>query len=185
MTMILSRPCGEPSARADCRKLIVRSFPLSRSTEAFSRVRIDSLLRDVGWPLTDSVSIHFEFALPGGTRADYVLCYRRGRPLAVLEAKRTSIDPVNGRKQAPQPKYLILSKTLSPSKTLGICGRASTSTPHQRRHRILTFGKARRHPPTSADTKAPFAGAFGVFSCAHSSAMSARRMVHGCAVRAR
>lgn len=43
--------------------------------------------------------MHFEYALPDGTRADYVLSDRRGRPLAVLEAKRTSVDPVAGRKQ--------------------------------------------------------------------------------------
>jgi type I restriction enzyme R subunit len=73
---------------------------LTHSTEAFSRVRIDGLLRDVGWSLTDGTSVHFEYTLPSGTRADYVLCDRRGRPLAVLEAKRTSIDPVAGRKQA-------------------------------------------------------------------------------------
>lgn len=73
---------------------------MSRATEAFSRVRIDRLLSDVGWPLTDGTSVHFEYALPDGTRADYVLCDRRGRPLATLEAKRTSVDPVAGRRQA-------------------------------------------------------------------------------------
>ena len=38
--------------------------------------------------------------MAGGTRADYALCDRRGRPLAVLEAKRTSVNLVAGRKQA-------------------------------------------------------------------------------------
>ena len=56
-------------------------------------------MRDVGWKIPDGVSVHFEYTLPDGTRADYVLCDRRGRPLAVLEAKRTRVDPVAGRKQ--------------------------------------------------------------------------------------
>ncbi len=76
------------------------------ASEAFSRVKIDALLRDVGWNLTDGVSVLFEHTLPDGSRADYVLCDRAGRPLAVLEAKRASIDPITaegeGRHYAEQ-----------------------------------------------------------------------------------
>ncbi|MXW85220.1 MAG: hypothetical protein F4103_12155 [Boseongicola sp. SB0673_bin_14] len=36
----------------------------------------------------------FEHALPDGTQADYVHCDRQGRPMAALEAKWPSIDPV-------------------------------------------------------------------------------------------
>jgi type I restriction enzyme, R subunit len=69
------------------------------TTEAFSRVKIDAQLRDVGWPIEDGRSVRYEHALPNGERADYVLCDRRGRPLAVLEAKRTSRSPIDGERQ--------------------------------------------------------------------------------------
>ena len=65
---------------------------MSGTTEAFARVRIDALLRDAGWNLADGSSVLFEHALPDGTKADYVLCDRQGRPMAALEAKRASID---------------------------------------------------------------------------------------------
>jgi type I restriction enzyme R subunit len=68
-------------------------------TEAFSRAKIDALLADVGWNLTDGKSVHFEYRLPDGTRADYVLCDRRGHPVAVIEAKRASINPIAAQDQ--------------------------------------------------------------------------------------
>lgn len=61
--------------------------------EAFSRVLIDDRLRDAGWRLDDGVSVRYEYHLPDGTFADYVLCDRNGRSLAVVEAKRTSRSP--------------------------------------------------------------------------------------------
>ena len=72
---------------------------VTRTTEAFSRVKIDALLKDVEWNLTDGVSILFEYTLADGTQADYVLCDRRGRPMAALEAKRASIDPITAQDQ--------------------------------------------------------------------------------------
>jgi type I restriction enzyme R subunit len=68
-----------------------------KSTEAFARAKIDAQLQDAGWPLTDGQSVQFEYTLSDGTRADYVLCDRAGRPLAVLEAKRASIDPITAQ----------------------------------------------------------------------------------------
>jgi type I restriction enzyme R subunit len=59
-------------------------------SEAFSRVAIDQQLRDVGWPLSDGRSVIFEYPLPDGSRADYVLCAARGEAIAVVEAKRAS-----------------------------------------------------------------------------------------------
>lgn len=56
--------------------------------EAFSRVVIDALLKDVGWSLTDGISVRYEVPMSDGTRADYVLCDRHGRSMAVIEAKR-------------------------------------------------------------------------------------------------
>ena len=72
---------------------------MSGTTEAFARVRIDALLDDAGWNLTDGSSVLFEHALPDGGRADYVLCDRQGRPMAALEAKRASTDPVTAQDQ--------------------------------------------------------------------------------------
>jgi type I site-specific restriction endonuclease len=69
-------------------------------TEAFSRVMVDALLRDVGWNLTDGRSVRFEYLLPDGTKADYVLSDRFGRAMAVIEAKRTSVDPRHAEGQA-------------------------------------------------------------------------------------
>ena len=57
--------------------------------EAFARVKIDQLLKDADWALTDGVSVHFEYPLDDGGRADYALFDRQGRALAVLEAKST------------------------------------------------------------------------------------------------
>ena len=69
------------------------------TTEAFSRVRIDALLADAGWNLSDGVSVLFEHALGDGSRADYVLCDRSGHPMAVVEAKRASVDPITAQDQ--------------------------------------------------------------------------------------
>ena len=69
------------------------------TTEAFARVKIDALLKDAGWNLTDGSSVLFEHALPDGTQADYVLCDRQGQPMAALEAKRASTDPITAQDQ--------------------------------------------------------------------------------------
>lgn len=67
--------------------------------EPFARVKIDQLLKDVGWKLADGNSVAFEYVLEDGGRADYVLFDRNGRALAVLEAKRSSISPAQGEAQ--------------------------------------------------------------------------------------
>ena len=72
---------------------------MARTTEAFSRVQIDALLTDAGWNLTDGTSVQFEYALSDGSRADYVLCDRAGRPMAVVEAKRASAEPIAAQDQ--------------------------------------------------------------------------------------
>ncbi|MGH7057226.1 MAG: hypothetical protein ACREFZ_04990 [Acetobacteraceae bacterium] len=61
---------------------------------ASSRIVIDAELRHVKWNLTDGRSVRFEHVLPDGTKADYVLCHRYGRSLAVVEAKRMARDPL-------------------------------------------------------------------------------------------
>jgi len=70
------------------------------ANEAFSRVVIDALLQDVGWNLTDGQSVRYEYPLHDGTRADYVLSDRNGRALAVVEAKRFSVNPADAAAQA-------------------------------------------------------------------------------------
>ena len=72
---------------------------MNGTTEAFSRVKIDALLKDAGWNLTDGVSILFEHALPDGSRVDYALCDRSGRPVAAVEAKRASVNPLEAQAQ--------------------------------------------------------------------------------------
>ncbi len=68
--------------------------------EAFSRTLIDAQLGDVGWKISDGVSAHFEYPLSDGTKADYLLCDRDGRGLAVVEAKRSSIHAPTAADQA-------------------------------------------------------------------------------------
>ena len=74
---------------------------MSGTSEAFARVKIDALLKDAGWDVADGTSVLFEHTLPDGTRSDYVLCNRAGRPMAALEAKHAGIDPVTAHSQAP------------------------------------------------------------------------------------
>jgi type I restriction enzyme, R subunit len=76
------------------------------NNEAFSRVVIDSRLKDAGWDMTDGTSVRYEYFLPDGTKADYVLSDRNGRAMAVVEAKRAAKNlqeaATQGRKYAEQ-----------------------------------------------------------------------------------
>lgn len=68
--------------------------------EARARVLIDSQLAALGWDTQDQNAVRYEVVLPDGTRADYVLCDRHGRSIAVIEAKRFSISPGDAAAQA-------------------------------------------------------------------------------------
>lgn len=70
------------------------------TNEAFSRVLIDAMLIAQGWNVADPNAVRFEVVMPDSTRADYVLCDRNGRSLAVIEAKRYSVNPVDAAEQA-------------------------------------------------------------------------------------
>ncbi len=70
------------------------------TNEAFSRVKIDAQLKDQGWETQNPNAVRFEYLLSDGTKADYVLCDRNGRSLAVVEAKRSSINPADAAGQA-------------------------------------------------------------------------------------
>jgi type I restriction enzyme R subunit len=61
---------------------------MNQSNEAFSRVVIDAQLKDQGWNVHDQNSVRYEYVLADRSRADYVLCDRHGRSMAVIEAKR-------------------------------------------------------------------------------------------------
>lgn len=70
------------------------------TNEAFSRVKIDAQLKDQGWEILNPNAVRFEYVLPDGTKADYVLCDRHGRALAVVEAKKAAINPAEAEAQA-------------------------------------------------------------------------------------
>src|SRR5258708_18088557 len=70
------------------------------TNEAFSRVKIDVQLKDQGWETQNPNAVRFEYMLRDGTKADYVLCDRNGRSLAVVEAKRASVNPADAAVQA-------------------------------------------------------------------------------------
>src|SRR3990170_1435102 len=94
------------------------------TTEAQTRKElIDSKLRQAGWDVNNLTQVVPEFdisvSLPeevvekpltpyaGHQYSDYVLLGRDGKPLAVVEAKKTSKDPAIGREQAKQYCYNI------------------------------------------------------------------------------
>ena len=92
-------------------------------TEAQTRQDIiDVQLRAAGWNIDDKTQVIEEFdikvELPGGVKeprtqyeghqfSDYVLLGKNGKPLAVVEAKKTSRDAALGREQAKQYCYNI------------------------------------------------------------------------------
>jgi len=83
---------------------------------------IDKQLAEAGWNVNDRTMVSLEFDinvdLPYGVQepqtpyqghqfSDYVLHGKDGRVLAVVEAKKTSVDPAIGREQAKQYCYNI------------------------------------------------------------------------------
>lgn len=68
-------------------------------SEADARIVIDRLLREAGWDIEDKSIVSTEEASADG-RADYVLKNQRTQPLAVVEAKRFSVDPYSAKPQA-------------------------------------------------------------------------------------
>jgi len=67
--------------------------------ESDTRMIIDRKLREAGWDIEDKNQVTTEELTREG-RADYILKDRRGRPLAVIEAKRFLINPQIGKQQA-------------------------------------------------------------------------------------
>jgi type I restriction enzyme R subunit len=69
------------------------------SRESDARIIIDRKLREAGWNIEDKNQVSTEEQSKKG-RADYLLKDGRGKPLAVIEAKRFSVDPESGKQQA-------------------------------------------------------------------------------------
>ena len=70
---------------------------MARETDA--RMVIDHLLGKAGWDIFDKSQVSTEEPAADG-RADYLLKNTRSQPLAVLEAKRFSIDPYSAKEKA-------------------------------------------------------------------------------------
>lgn len=80
---------------------------------------IDQRLKQAGWNVTDRTQVIEEFDIhltvveepatryAGHQYSDYVLLGKDGKPLAVVEAKKTSVDAALGREQAKQYCYNI------------------------------------------------------------------------------
>lgn len=70
-----------------------------RETDA--RILIDRLLREAGWDIEDKNQVSTE-EVAGKGRADYLLYDRRGRAIAIIEAKRFAVDPILAKQQAEE-----------------------------------------------------------------------------------
>src|SRR3989338_4152954 len=69
------------------------------ATEADARMIIDQLLKDAGWDIFNKAQVSTEESSADG-RADYLLKNTRTQPLAIIEAKRFSVDPYSAKAQA-------------------------------------------------------------------------------------
>ena len=90
----------------------VELLPTDISEAETRRMYIDLMLREAGWQILDTDGMIqpskacIEVELQGMPNshdvgyADYVLFGSNGKPLAVIEAKRTSVSPVKGKHQA-------------------------------------------------------------------------------------
>lgn len=70
------------------------------SSEADARIVIDDLLRQAGWDPSDKSQVLAEHHVADVGRVDYLLLSRNGRPLAIIEAKKTAIEPYTAKQQA-------------------------------------------------------------------------------------
>lgn len=64
------------------------------------------MLRQASWDPADKAQVITEHAITGVGRADYMLLDQNGRPLAVVEAKRSAVQPYVAKQQAlPYAKH--------------------------------------------------------------------------------
>lgn len=86
--------------------------PMAFDEEETRRYIIDQMLADEGWNVGNGMTstaevikeaaIKYQLGSSGEGKADYVLEDDNGKPLGVIEAKKTAVDPHLGRKQAEQ-----------------------------------------------------------------------------------
>ena len=92
------------TARREVQQPSYTPKPLDLSEYKTRKLYIDAMLADAGW--TEGKNWVNEVELPGMPNksevgyADYVLYDDAHRPLALIEAKRTCVDPAKGRQQA-------------------------------------------------------------------------------------
>ena len=95
---------AELTARREAQQPSYTPKPLDLSEYKTRKLYIDAMLADAGW--TEGKNWVNEVELPGMPNksevgyADYVLYDDAHRPLALIEAKRTCVDPAKGRQQA-------------------------------------------------------------------------------------
>lgn len=95
---------AELTARREAQQESYVPKPLDLSEYQTRKLYIDAMLTDAGW--TEGKDWVNEVELPGMPNksevgyADYVLYDDTHRPLAVIEAKKTCVDPAKGRQQA-------------------------------------------------------------------------------------
>lgn len=70
------------------------------STEADARIKVDNLLRQAWWDPADKSQVLTEYSSNNNIRVDYLLLQQNGRPLAIIEAKRSAIEPYTAKQQA-------------------------------------------------------------------------------------
>ena len=95
---------AELTARREEQEQTYVPKPLDLSEYDTRKLYIDAMLLDAGWTRgqdwLDEVELHGMPNKSGVGYADYVLYGSDGRPLAVIEAKRTCTDAAKGRQQA-------------------------------------------------------------------------------------
>ena len=102
-----AKPVTTPASQ-----VVVAHNPKNLSEAETRKIYIDEMLREAGWEISEAdnvivsgkacVEIEVQ-GMPNPTGigyADYVLFDTDGMPLAVVEAKRTTVDPVVGKAQA-------------------------------------------------------------------------------------
>ena len=83
---------------------------MAKQTEAFARTLIDAQLGDQHWQISDGTSVRYEYTLPNGDRADYMLCSREGRGhpqkcSSSLSKMLNESAPLNPSNPPPQQRH--------------------------------------------------------------------------------
>ena len=86
--------------------------PMAFNEEETRKYLIDQMIADEGWDVAKGLAstsevvkeapVQYQVTSTGAGSADYQLDDDNGKPLAVVEAKKTAVDPQLGRKQAEQ-----------------------------------------------------------------------------------